>query len=148
MKIQGQTYQVIGDANWIGFSFKMPFKTRYHTSKRWRFVILSFFCVNAQNNFTQKFIQHGGRNLSRFTSCCSFCLKELCQQSNVSFRFLYCILVFLFFNKRLNGAFKKSKPWTTSHVGLKSRSETRGPRLCTSEFSSFAFVIGWTTFFH
>ena len=34
----------------------MPFKTRYHTSKRWRFVILSFFCANAQNKFTQKFI--------------------------------------------------------------------------------------------
>ena len=26
--------QVIDDADWIGLSFKIPFKTRYHTSKR------------------------------------------------------------------------------------------------------------------
>ena len=28
MKIQGQTYQVIDDADWVGISFRMPFKTR------------------------------------------------------------------------------------------------------------------------
>ena len=112
----------------------MPFKTRYLTSKRWRFVTLSFFCANVWKKFTQKFIHLGGRNFSYFCSGFSFCLKELCQQSNVSFRFLQCVLVFLFFNKRLiNGAFQRSKPWT-SHVGFKSRSKTRGPRLCTVKF--------------
>ena len=33
MKIQGQTYKVIDDTDWIGLSFNMSFKTRYHTSK-------------------------------------------------------------------------------------------------------------------
>ena len=32
MKIQ--TYQVIDDADCIGLSFKMPFKSRYNNSKR------------------------------------------------------------------------------------------------------------------
>ena len=31
MEIQGQTYQVIDDTDWIGLSLKMPLKTRYHT---------------------------------------------------------------------------------------------------------------------
>ena len=34
MKIQGQAHQVIDDTDLIGLSFNMPFKTRYHTSKR------------------------------------------------------------------------------------------------------------------
>ena len=139
MKIQGKLTVYI-DADWIGLSFKMPFKTLYH-------LVLSFFCANAYNEFTQKFIQLGGRNFSYFTACFSFCLKELCKQSNVSFCFLHCILVFLFFNKSLNGTFQRSKPWT-SHVGFKSWSETCGPRLCTGEFSSFVFVIRRTMFFH
>ena len=118
----------------------MPFKTRYLTSKRRRFVTLSFFCANVWKKFTQKFIHLGGRNFSYFCSCFSFCLKKLCQQSNVSFRFLQCVLVFLFFNKRLiNGAFQRSKP-STSHIGFKSRSKTRGPRLCTSEVCDWAKV--------
>ena len=33
MKIQGKLTVYIDDADWIGLSFKMPFKTRYHASK-------------------------------------------------------------------------------------------------------------------
>ena len=69
-------------------------------------------------------------------------LKELCQQSNVSFRFRHCVLAFLFFNKRLNGAFQRSIPWT-SHVGLKSRSETRGPRLSVHQWIFVVCVCDW-----
>ena len=70
------------DADWMGLSFEMPFKTRYHTWKQSRFIIFSFFCENGKNQFTQKFIQLCRRNFSNFNSCFFFCLKELCQQSN------------------------------------------------------------------
>ena len=126
------------DADWMGLSFEMPFKTRYHTWKQSRFIIFSFFCENGKNQFTQKFIQLCRRNFSNFNSCFFFCLKELCQQSNVLFCLLHRVLVSLFFNECLNGAFQRSKPWT-SHVRFKSRSETRN---CALVNLSFVFAIG------
>ena len=51
--------------------------------------------TNAENEFTQRFIQLGGKNFGYFNSCFSLCLKELCYKSNVTFRFLHCVLVLL-----------------------------------------------------
>ena len=126
------------DADWIGLSFKMPFKTRYHASKRWRFVILS--------SILSSFSSAGGISailfrVSRFVWRPTLSTK----QHLVSFSSLCS--GFLALQKSLNRAFQRNKPWT-SHLGFKSGSETRAPRLSTSEVSSFAFVIGRTPFFH
>ena len=54
-------------------------------------------------------------------------------------RFVF-FTVFWFSCSSINVSMEHSKE--ANHVGFKSRSETRGPRLCTGEFSSF-FVCDW-----